>query len=181
MTEDELYQRKIALNKCFEWSKKNIQRILTFNDVIFQKYHEAYEKVLQVKNDLENLSKAGCSIYDDYRIECEVLFCPSEENYGCDYEIFETLENYPANSGNTIVIAKDKNSDKYSIPLENQEKYFLQDLNWNIGIFNRPEFENIKIAYFLHSFFHDGNYALEDLLKMNPGDIKIFITVELAE
>lgn len=181
MTEDELYQRKIALNKCFEWSKENIQRILNLNDAVFQKYLEAYEKVHQVKNDLENLSKTGCSIYDDYRIECEVLFCPSEEKYGCDYEIFETLENYHANIGNTIIIAKDKKSDKFSIPLENQEKYFLQDLNWNIGIFNRPEFENIKIAYFLHNFFHDGNYALEDLLKMNPEDVKIFIRVELSD
>lgn len=49
MTENELYQRKIALNKCFEWSKENIQRILNFNDKIFRRYLEAYQKIHQVK------------------------------------------------------------------------------------------------------------------------------------
>ena len=65
--EKELRQRKNMLDKSFEWSEENIQKILAFNDAVLHKYKEAYDKVCLVKQDIETLSNSGKSVYDNYK------------------------------------------------------------------------------------------------------------------
>ena len=177
--EKELRQRKNMLDKSFEWSEENIQKILAFNDAVLHKYKEAYDKVCLVKQDIETLSNSGKSIYDNYCITAEILYCPQEGIASADYETLEKLESCHVDTGNIIVIQYDKSEGKYSIPLEPEDECFLQDLSWNIGILKKPEFSDVKIAYLLHNFFHDGNYSLQDLICMNPDYVKVFIKVEL--
>lgn len=142
-----------------------------------QKYQEAYEKIKQVRSDLEKLRQSGNSLYDCYTIEAQVKYSASEKIESADWETLDALEEFTINSADSIIVSRAQDEGpKELLPLEN---YFLLELSWNIGIFNRPEFQNKKIAYLLHTMFHDGNYALNDLVCMNTDDIDVCITVEL--
>lgn len=50
-------------------------------------------------------------------------------------------------------------------------------MNWNVGVFSRPEFENIYICFLMHWHFNRGLYSLQDAITMDPDKFHISTTI----
>ena len=49
--------------------------------------------------------------------------------------------------------------------------------NWNVGVFNRPEFKNIYICFLMHWYFNRGLYSLQDAVTMDSEKFYISTTI----
>ena len=59
-----------------------------------------------------------------------------------------------------------------------REDQLYRNTNWDIELFDRPEFEHIKIPYYIHVLFVDTyTYTLNDMLYMDPEDFKIELDI----
>ena len=59
-----------------------------------------------------------------------------------------------------------------------REDQLYLNTNWDIELFDRPEFEHIKIPYYIHVLFVDTyTYTLNDMLYMDPEDFKIELDI----
>ena len=62
--------------------------------------------------------------------------------------------------------------------LSREDQLYL-NTNWDIELFDRPEFEHIKIPYYIHVLFVDTyTYTLNDMLYMDPEDFIIDLKID---
>lgn len=178
MTEKELFQRKIKLDKDFEWNDENVRRILNFNDAVLLKYVEAWEKVEHIDRDFQKLRNDGSKVYEKYRIEAEVVYCGKDSETE-NWEELNWLEENHCYAGNSVVVEFDADGGGYVHPLELMDDCFLMESSWNIELFDRPEFKKKKISYFMHNLFCDGLFSLEDLLRMDWKNLQVIVRIEM--
>lgn len=163
-TLEELRERRRTLNASFCWSNENVQKILILNDRLYSLMLKLRSVLCKMENDFEELIALGKNYYKDYTLEGEI--CYNGEMPGCDMFLESALETNYANS-----------SWKLALPLD--EDSLLDSLNWNIGAFDRPEFQEKYICYLMHDMFHDGPYALQDACNMDPEKFDYSIKVYL--
>jgi len=47
------------------------------------------------------------------------------------------------------------------------------DADWNVGVFNRPEMESVKVCFLMYVLFEKGLYSLRDALRVRESDIVV--------
>lgn len=164
-----LQDRYRTLNKNFEWSKDNIQKILEVNSWLWKCTNELKKELTELNNVFKLLSETDPK-YKYYSIEGQIEYHGSEANDIATLELQKELSRRAAFHFWTLSL--DENNSEIRDGIHEDEK-----LNWNFEVF-RPnlteEQQKIKFHYFMHTVFvDDWIYSLEDLIRMQEKDFKV--------
>lgn len=161
-----MYERQKKQNDEFVWSPENVAKIIHLNDKLWALMHEADRIGKSIYNDIQKLIDGGKDYYDK----------PIEVEVGIFYR-------------SLAILAKDADAPTLYdsvAPLTYANGYGLEDvcdidysipMNWNVGVFNRPEFKDIYICFLMHWHFNRGLYSLQDAVTMDPGKFYISTTI----
>ena len=163
--------RRRDLNRNFEWTPENTQKIISAIQGIDKKLNLMYDAVLRTKEFLES-SAVPPGVRKHFTIHATMDYEPSEPLPGIDEEMMERLDD----ATNWLALPDiyfASGREMYS-----REQLLYGGLNWNINLFDRPELEHIKIPYYVHVLFVDEfSYSLSDMMNMKAEDFKIEIEV----
>ena len=148
---EKLHNRKMRLNKKFEFSEENIAQIKRVNSILLRKSHELFDRLCETKRASDNLANIGV-ITRNYSVAGAIkINFPSEvAEHQTPYIISVDYENF---------------ADRIST--------LLEDENWDIEIFEPLRKYSIHICYATHWFFCDGLFALQDMVKLKEENIEI--------
>ena len=168
-----LQDRYRTLNKNFEWSKDNIQKILEVNSWLWKCTNELKKELTELNNVFKLLSETDPK-YKYYSIEAQIEYHGSEANDIATLELQKELSRRAAFHFWTLSL--DENNSEIRDGIHEDEK-----LNWNFEVF-RPnlteEQQKIKFHYFMHTIFvDDWIYSLEDLIRMQEKDFKVCLEI----
>lgn len=168
-----LQDRYRTLNKNFEWSKDNIQKILEVNSWLWKCTNELKKELTELNNVFKLLSETDPK-YKYYSIEGQIEYHGSEANDIATLELQKELSRRAAFHFWTLSL--DENNSEIRDGIHEDEK-----LNWNFEVF-RPnlteEQQKIKFHYFMHTVFVDDNiFSLEDLVRMREEDFKVCLEI----
>lgn len=168
-----LQDRYRTLNKNFEWSKDNIQKILEVNSWLWKCTNELKKELTELNNVFKLLSETDPK-YKYYSIEGQIEYHGSEANDIATLELQKELSRRAAFHFWTLSL--DENNSEIRDGIHEDEK-----LNWNFEVF-RPQLteeqQKIKFHYFMHTVFvDDWIYSLEDLIRMQEKDFKVCLEI----
>lgn len=156
---EKLHNRKIRLNKKFEFSEENIAQIKRVNSILLRKSHELFDRLCKEKRCLEHLVNIGV-IEGNYSVEGAIKI------------------NFPP------VVAKHQTPYILSVDFQNSAdriSTLLEDENWDIEIFEPLRKYSIHVCYATHCFFCDGLFALQDMIKLKEKNIEFQMEKLLIE
>lgn len=149
----------------FQWTKRNVEKLLLLNQKLYSLMKELLNVLKNIETDIDNLISLGKKYYENFIIEGYISYeddLPGVEKYLSD----ALYENHK------------KHGWKIIGPHVSEEN-LMNDLNWNIGVFNRSELENHHICYMMHSLHDHGFYSLEDMVNMDPEKFFIFEKIHI--
>lgn len=162
-----LSERRYTLNKEFNWSSENVQKILTLNKALWKKTNELKKNLTLLRNRFLELSKTD-ELFSDFYINAEIEYQNKNNSTEIADEILlqELKRNtffgiYSLHCCNDFEIIDEIHEDK--------------NFNWNFEVFKNhltDKQKKIPFHYFMHGIFIDGNtYSFEDLVRMKPSDL----------
>lgn len=161
-----MYERQKKQNEEFVWSPENVAKIIRLNDKLWALMHDADRIGKSIHNDIQKLIDDGKKYYDKI-IQVEVgIFYQTSEGLatGADCQtLYDSVALLTYANGYDLEDVCDMD---YSITM-----------NWNVGVFNRPEFKNIYICFLMHWYFNRGLYSLQDAVTMDSEKFYISTTI----
>ena len=161
-----MYERQKKQNEEFAWSPENVAKIIYLNDKLWALMHEADRIGKSIHDDIQKMIDDGKNYYDKI-IQVEVgIFYQSSEGLaaGADWRtLYDSVAPLTYANGYDLENVGDMD---LSVPM-----------NWNVGVFSRPEFENIYICFLMHWHFNRGLYSLQDAITMDPDKFHISTTI----
>lgn len=165
-----LFERHCILNKRFEWSQKNIEKILEINKAIWIVSRELKKNIKKLRAKFLELKKTD-DLFDDFDITAFIKY--RNRTHPTDIADLPLLKSLEDNTLFDIFSMFIRNDEKnYSIDHmhENKDK----DFNWNFEVYRKylnDEQRKIHFHYLMHSIFIDGStYSFEDLIRMKAED-----------
>lgn len=158
---EKLHNRKIHLNKKFEFSEKNIAQIKRVNSILLRKSHELFDILCKEKRCLDHLVNIDV-IEGNYLVEgaIKINFPPAVAEHQIPYMI--SVDPDPKNPTDRI-------------------STLLEDENWDIEVFEPLRKYSIHICYATHWFFCDGLFALQDMVDLKEKNIEFQMEKLLIE
>jgi hypothetical protein len=169
----QLMARKVLANARFEHSKENIDKLLRLNKHLHGLQDECAKITFDMYKDLSALMAQGKTYYKTFCIETFIEY-ESEENWEGKvpglYDSYDKANRFEV--GLSDALGKE--------PADYKElNAWHEDLSWNIEGLELPEFENEYICFAMHKFFADGEYSLEDAMRMKLEDFHIYTKIHI--
>ena len=169
----QLMARKVLANAHFEHSKENIDKLLRLNKRLHELQDECAKITFDMYKDLSALMAQGKTYYKTFCIETFIEY-ESEENW--EGEIPGLYDSYDKANRFEVGLS-DAPGDE---PKDYKElNTWHEELSWNIEGLELPEFENEYICFAMHKFFADGEYSLEDAMRMKLEDFHIYTKIHI--
>ena len=166
-----LRERQHRLNKHFDWSNaENVQKIIDLNNGLLERYREAYNELLRVRDGFEARYRAGDKNYKDYTIEVEFWYSTPDSGHKENDELWENLLEETQFWGPHLSVSSGfRDSGRDIEPFE--EAMMIDDKSWNEYPFCDKALDGTYIYYFMHDIFnHNDTYSLEDAVLMKAED-----------
>ena len=168
-----LVDRCHVLNKTFEWTEKNIQKIMDVNCWLWKLTDEMKIELKKLQQAFKTISNSDPR-YKNYSLEGQIEYHGSEANDIATLEIQKELSRRAAFHFWSISCDEDRPEIKDDI--HEDEK-----LNWNFEVFRThltEEQQKIPFHYFMHTVFVDDHiYSFEDLVRMKEKDFKVCLEI----
>lgn len=165
-------ERCRALNENFEWSEKNVQKILEVNSWLWKKTSELKEEFAELGGALSDLAKKNPD-FKDFMIEGQIQYHGSKANDIASMELQKEMARRAAFFYWTLTCG---NGRPASDSIHENES-----LNWNFEVYRNhlsEEQKKIKFHYFMHALFVDDSiFSFEDLVRMREEDFKICLEI----
>ena len=157
----------------FEWTPENIQKISSQIQAIDKRVNQMYDAVEKAMKFLQSDAIPNNRIKNEFSIKASMTYENCEKPLpSADEEMLSRL--YDATNW-SLMPTVHANEDGM---LSREDQLYL-NTNWDIELFDRPEFEHIKIPYYVHVLFVDSyTYTLNDMLHMNPEDFIIDLKID---
>ncbi|MBR3852729.1 MAG: hypothetical protein IKJ76_11980 [Fibrobacter sp.] len=169
----QLMARKVLANARFEHSKENIEKLLRLNRRLHELQDECAKTAFNMYKDLTALMEQGKAYYKTFCIESKIIY-ESEEDW--EGEVAGLYDSY--DRGNRFEVHIRDAPEK--VPADYKElNAWHEELNWNIEGLDLPEFENEYICFAMHKFFADGEYSLEDAMRMKLEGFRIYTEIHI--
>lgn len=172
-----LCERVFKLRETSEPKSEDIERIISMNDGLYNRFRMVYDDLLCMKQLIEDDIRSGRLNVSGYKIFPEYFF-------GYDYE-----DGIPTADHETLMLMSDET--ELSFPcctlteddlIPDFDEDFINDdpaLSWNIEWLDLPGLENHFIHYFMHSLFVDSHtFCPADIPYLKPEDLQWQITVQ---
>ena len=157
----------------FEWTPEKIQKISSKIQAIDKRINQMYDAVEKAMKFLQSDSIPNNRIKNEFSITASMSY----ENW-----------KKPLPSADKKMLYRLYSETKWSIMpsvyasgegMGSREDQLYRNTNWDIELFDRPEFEHIKIPYYIHVLFVDTyTYTLNDMLYMDPEDFIIDLKID---
>ena len=155
----------------FEWTPENIQKISSKIQAIDKRINQMYDAVEKAMKFLQSDAIPNNRIKNEFSIKASMIYENWEKPLpSADEEMLSRL--YDSTNW-SLMPTVHANEDGM---LSREDQLYL-GTNWDIELFDRPEFEHIKIPYYVHVLFVD-SYTLNDMLHMNPEDFIIDLKID---
>lgn len=162
-----------ALNKSFEWTKKNIQKIMDVNCWLWKCTDEMKKELTALNEVFKTLSSTDPK-FKYYSLEGQIEYHGSEQNDIATMELQRELSRRAAFHFWTLNL--DENNSEIRDDIHDDEK-----LNWNFEVYRSQlseEQQKVKFHYFMHTVFvDDWIYSFEDLVRMREDDFKVCLEI----
>lgn len=143
-----IIKRRNELDAQFQWTTENVERLLVLNDRLTSLTKNLCDIRTKIEEDINTLIAQGKSYYKDFHTEGIISYDGDLPN------VDWALSNYFYDQMKSM-----------SGMLHTQSNLF--DLNWNIKIFDRPEFDGHDICFMLSAMHDEVLYSLTDLCGMD--------------
>ncbi len=169
----QLLARKALANARFEHRKENIDKLLLLNKRLHELQDECAKVAFNMYKDMKALMAQGKSYYKTFCIDTFIVY-ESEEDW--EGEIFGLYDSY--DKANRFEVGLSDAPGK--VPADYKElNAWHEELNWNIEGLDLPEFKDEYICFAMHKFFADGDYSLEDAMRMKLEDFRIYTEIHI--
>ena len=169
----QLLARKVLANARFEHSKENIDKLLLLNKRLHELQDECAKVTFDMYKDMMALMAQGKSYYKTFGIESFIVY-ESEEDW--EGEVSGLYDSY--DKANRFQVNLNANPGKE--PADYKElNAWHEELSWNIEGLDLPEFKDEYICFAMHKFFADGDYSLEDAMRMKPEDFYVHTEIHI--
>lgn len=169
----QLMARKVLANARFEHSKENIDKLLRLNKRLQELQDECAKITFNIYKDLSALMAQGKTYYETFYIETFIEY-ESEENW--EGQVPGLYDSY--DKANRFEVGLSDAPGKEPKDYKELNKWH-EELSWNIEGLELPEFENEYICFAMHKFFADGEYSLEDAMRMKLEDFHIYTQINI--
>lgn len=169
----QLLARKVLANARFVHSKENIDKLLRLNKRLHELQDECAKVTFNMYKDMKTLMAQGKSYYKTFCIETYIVY-ESEENW--EGEVSGLYDSYDKTNRFEVDLndAPGKEPDDYK-----ELNAWHEELSWNIEGLDLPEFKDEYICFAMHKFFADGDYSLEDAMRMKPEDFYVHTEIHI--
>ena len=179
LREDEHYQnmqllaRKVLANARFEHSKENIDKLLLLNKRLHELQDECAKVTFDMYKDMMALMAQGKSYYETFCIETYIVY-ESEEDW--EGKVSGLYDSYAKANRFEVGLSDVPGRE----PADYKElNAFHEELSWNIECLDLPEFKDEYICFAMHKFFADGDYSLEDAMRMKLEDFYVHTEIHI--
>jgi hypothetical protein len=164
--EEKLRERKFMLDKQFQFTPENIEKIKDFSEALLRKSHELFDKINNIKRnlDLQIGSKDYSCLIDEQYFICGNISIDSDKQ-----ELYDVV-----NRQQSYSISTSFGTDSFD-----RVSTLLECDNWDIENLQPLNKYSVHICYAMHHFFTDGLFALSDILLLDKDDIQLSISIEL--
>lgn len=154
---NKLRGRKLELDRRFQFTPENIEKIEEFNAALLRGSHELFDKIIAAKHELEVRGKIGdsCAILGE-------MFIKSKKKKLA--EIVRLQAPY------TIIASSTE-------PEFDRVSALMEDMNWDIENLQPLNGRSIHICYATHHFFTDGLFGLSDIALLDESDISLSVSL----
>lgn len=162
--------------KDFNPTEDVIQKIISLNDGLYERFKMCFEDLLETKKLIDEDIKTGRIKVSGYTIYPEYFF--GYDKGGIPTADEETL---CLLSDNTGYMFPSLDFDKESGEVDFEKDFLFEDpnLSWNIENLNLPGLENHHIYMFMHHIFQDADtFCPADIPYLEPQDLQWQIVVE---
>lgn len=169
----QLLARKVLANARFEHSKENIAKLLLLNKRLHKLQDECAKVTFDMYRDMRALMAQGKSYYKTFGIESFIVY-ESEEDW--EGEVSGLYDSY--DKANRFQVNLNDNPSKEPVDYKELNAWH-EELSWNIEGLDLPEFKDEYIYFAMHKFFADGDYSLEDAMRMKPEDFYVHTEIHI--
>lgn len=169
----QLLARKVLANARFEHSKENIDKLLLLNKRLHELQDECAKVTFDMYKDMMALMAQGKSYYKTFYIETYIVY-ESEEDW--EGEVSGLCDSYAKANRFEVGLSDAPGRE----PADYKElNAFHKELSWNIECLDLPEFKDEYICFAMHKFFADGDYSLEDAMRMKLEDFYVHTEIHI--
>lgn len=169
----QLLARKVLANARFEHCKENIDKLLLLNKRLHELQDECAKVAFDMYRDMRALMAQGKSYYKTFCIETYIVY-ESEEDW--EGKVSGLYDSYAKANRFEVGLSDAPGRE----PADYKElNAFHEELSWNIECLDLPEFKDEYICFAMHKFFADGDYSLEDAMRMKLEDFYVHTEIHI--
>ncbi len=169
----QLLARKALANARFEHRKENIDKLLLLNKRLHELQDECAKVAFNMYKDMRALMAQGKSYYKTFCIEAYIVYESEDDWEGKVSGLYDSYD-----KANRFEVGLSDAPGK--VPADYKELNARhEELNWNIEGLDLPEFKDEYICFAMHKFFADGDYSLEDAMRMKLEDFRIYTEIHI--
>jgi hypothetical protein len=169
----QLLARKALANARFEHRKENIDKLLLLNKRLHELQDECAKVAFNMYKDMRALMAQGKSYYKTFCIEAYIVYESEDDWEGKVSGLYDSYD-----KANRFEVGLSDAPGK--VPADYKElNAWHEELNWNIEGLDLPEFKDEYICFAMHKFFADGDYSLEDAMRMKLEDFRIYTEIHI--
>ena len=164
--EDYLYERRSKMNKNFEWTPENIDKLLALNQKFMSCFENMIEEAKPIVKALQKRRDEKDAFLHDFEIEINIkpfILVPNEDGKLCEPAsgieqiLIDSLPRYIINLNPKDYIIKDN---------LNKNIHFSKDLSWNIESLKGIS-DDHYICYAIHELCDHTCWSIPDVLRIN--------------
>ena len=161
---EQFLKRKHELNKEFEWSQENREKIVEISDYFMREFQAAYDEAKKQSKILRERISDGDLFVNDCAFEIKLSFYYADIFEKCDDE----KDDYDSDIDDFVSENCEIKYHSYRDYRYGRENpiYIDREDNWNIEIFPKDWDENMYVSYAVHQLVCDGILSFQDLLRI---------------
>ena len=172
--EEIINHRHWDLEHNFTWTPEKKAKAVKFCKYIYDLQNEMYDKVVSLRDQLEELKKKQLFKSKYYLITAFIYYANITPLVFMDTDLAYAINKKNYFDQKEIYC---KNGD-----IKNRVDIFHRRHNWNIEAFDKKDFKTDIIPYFVHdTFINSHAYTRSDMMVMNHSDFKYDIRISFTD
>lgn len=177
-TQELLAQRSLFLDKHFEWSEQNIQKMFKVNEIVWSRTNQAKEEMRQLGEAFLELAKTD-PFFAEFDIDAELQYQSQKPTDIATVEMQKKLTERTY-SGFLLLRFYGENG----VGDFRDARHDDENLNWNFEVYAQhfnEEQKKVRFHYFMHCIFIDGQtYSFEDLIRMEEDGFVLCYAIDFC-
>ncbi len=171
-------ERCFTLQRMFKPTDEDFQRIIRMNDVLHERFTEAWNQMLEMKRQLDSDMQEGRLDISGYFMRAEFYFCYNYSQLGVPTADGESLMRF-SDAADIMFPQMELTRDSKIPDLEKDILCYNPEKSWNVGWFDYPQLKGHYLYKYMHSLFEESlAFCPMDIRYIKPEDLEWQIDVD---